>query len=204
MNKKSNGNKENKKDRFQMGKRLRQLRKRQGWTLADVSQRTGLAVSTLSKAERGEMSMTYDKFMQLAMGLGIDVGELFSNTGRQFTPKGVEITRAGEAATHETDTYTYQLPASGLRDKQMTPMFGRLKAHSIKQFKESIHHPGEEFLYVLSGRVEVHIEGQDVFTLAPRESAYFDSGMSHAYVSVGEEDAEILVVCWQPPHTTLG
>ncbi len=202
MSKKPNKNKDEDQnnDRFQLGQRLRQLRKKQGWTLTDVSKRTGLAVSTLSKTERGEMSMTYDKFMQLAMGLGLDVGELFSTSGRQFSPKGVAITRAGEATIHETDTYIYELPATGLHHKQMTPMYGRIKARSIKDFKEIVHHPGEEFLYILSGTLEVHIEGEDVFTLNPRESAYFDSTMGHAYVSSGDEDAEILVVCWQPPQ----
>ncbi len=187
-------------DRSQLGQRLRQLRKNQGWTLTQVSEKTGLAVSTLSKTERGEMSMTYDKFMQLATGLGLDVGELFSTTGQHFSPKGVAITRAGETVRHETETYVYELPASDMHNKQMTPMFGRIKAHDIKEFKEIVHHPGEEFVFVLSGTLSVHIEGQEVFYLTERECAYFDSTMGHAYVSAGDKDAEILVVCWQPPQ----
>ncbi len=206
MSKKPNKNNNSQagSERSQLGKRLRILRKRQGWTLTQVSEKTGLAVSTLSKAERGEMSMTYDKFMQLATGLGLDVGELFSTTGKQFSPKGVAITRIGEAKRHETDTYVYEMPATGMHHKQMTPMFGRIKAHDIKEFKEIVHHPGEEFVFVLKGTLRVHIEGQEEFDLRERECAYFDSTMGHAYVSAGEEDAEILVVCWQPPQAMSG
>ncbi len=185
-------------DRVTLGGRLRQIRKQRGWTLAAVAARSGLAVSTISKVERGRMSLAYDKFMQLAAGLEIDVGELFAPTGRRFAARSVAVSRAGEAEHHETELYVYKMLFADVRDKRMVPMIGRIKAHNIRQFGDLVSHQGEEFLMVLDGRLDVHIEGRDPITLEPRDSIYFDSAMGHAYVSAGEADTTIVVVCWQP------
>lgn len=185
-------------DRVSLGGRLRQLRKQRRWTLNDVSARTGLAVSTISKTERGEMSLTYDKFMRLAQGLGLDVNELFSPSGRSFSAGSHAITRFGDEKSYETENYVYDMLCAELRHKHMVPMHGRIKAHHIREFKEIVSHPGEEFVYVLSGVLTVHLEGREAMDLTPGDSIYFDSGLGHAYVSAGKEDAEMLVVTWQP------
>jgi transcriptional regulator with XRE-family HTH domain len=54
-----------------LGQRLRELRTRNAWRIADVSRLTGLASSTISKVENGRMSLTYDKLQQLAHGLSL-------------------------------------------------------------------------------------------------------------------------------------
>ena len=55
------------------GEHIRSLRKRLGLTLSQVGERTGLAVSTLSKLEKGHVSLSYDKLMLLSRGLGVDL-----------------------------------------------------------------------------------------------------------------------------------
>jgi len=185
-------------DRATLGERLRLIRKERGWTLAEVSDRSGLAVSTISKVERGRMSLAYDKFVQLADGLGLDVAELFAPSGREFARRSVAVTRAGEAECHETDLYVYEMLCSELRNKQMIPMAGRIKAHDVREFRDFVRHRGEEFLIVLSGTLEVHLEGREPILLEPHECIYFDSSMGHAYVSAGVADATVVVVCWKP------
>ncbi len=183
---------------YSLGLRVREMRKARGWKLADLSERTGLAISTISKMERGEISLTYDRFMRLAQGLGLDVGELFDPKSESFEGGSVSISRAGQSPHHETETYVYKMPASDLAGKHMTPMEGRVKAHSTANFSDFVSHPGEEFVYLLSGTLEVHISGRDPVHLAPGDSIYFDSSLNHIYVSASDEDARMLVVCWQP------
>ncbi len=185
-------------DRISLGERLRQIRKEHHWTLAEVAERSGLAVSTVSKVERGLMSLAYDRFMQLSKGLEVDVGELFTPTGEAFAPKSFSVTRASEAQHHETELYEYEMLSADLRNKQMIPMMGRIRAHDVREFDEFVRHTGEEFLMVLDGTLEVHVEGREPVTLNPHDSIYFDSGMGHLYVSAGDKDATIVVVCWQP------
>lgn len=186
-------------DRASLGQRLRQIRKQKGWTLADVAKRSSLAVSTVSKVERGLMSLTYDRFMQLAAGLDVDVGELFTPAGKVFTPHSFTVTRSSEAGHHETELYEYEMLGAELHNKQMVPMMGRIRAHDVFEFGDFVRHPGEEFLIVLEGTLEVHVEGRETVILEAHDSIYFDSGMGHLYVSAGKVDATIVVVCWQPP-----
>jgi transcriptional regulator with XRE-family HTH domain len=60
-----------------LGDILRDIRNRNQWTLAEVSAMTGLAVSTLSKVENNQMQLTYDRLIELAQGMNIDIAELF-------------------------------------------------------------------------------------------------------------------------------
>ncbi|MFC3615626.1 helix-turn-helix domain-containing protein [Lutimaribacter marinistellae] len=181
-----------------LGARVREIRKARKWTLKEVAERTGLAISTISKMERGEISLTYDRFMRLAQGLGLDVGELFDAEAEGFAHGTVAVTREGDAPVHRSATYDYDMLASDVTGKHMVPMLGHIKAHSFSIFEDYISHPGEEFIYVLEGEVTVYLKGRDAVTLKKGDSIYFDSALGHAYVSTGEADATVLGVCWKP------
>lgn len=186
-----------------VGERLRALRKTRGWTLAEVSARTGLAISTLSKAERGQMSLTYDRIVQLADGLELDIVELFGRAAAPLTSCGVMVTRYGEAPEHSNAYYTYGMASADVASKQMTPMFGRIRARSIDEFDQLIRHPGEEYTIVLEGTVTVYVDGSEPQTLGRFDSIYLDSTVGHAYVSAGPEEALVMCVCWRPTGTGL-
>ena len=181
-----------------LGSRLRQLRNRNGWTLDQVSKMTDLAISTLSKVERNQTSLTYDNLLKLAEGLGIDMAELFSSAVSVPVPGRRSITREGDEKRQETRNYDYFYHSTDLRGAWMVPIFVEVKAHSIEEFGELLHHGGEEFIYVLDGVIEVHTEYYNPVILQAGESIYLDSGMGHAYISIGEKNASILGVCSGP------
>lgn len=184
-----------------MGERLRQIRRDLGLTLAEVAQRSGLAVSTVSKVERGRMALTYDRFSQLAEGLGVDVAALFTEHGERLAPGGVAVARVGEFMLHETENYAYEMLFPELWHKAMTPMLGTLRAFEKMRFDRFVTHPGEEFLIVLEGRVTVSLQDMAPVVLEKGESIYFDSRRGHVYASAGAADARILVVCTRPDST---
>src|SRR5437588_120361 len=62
----------------QLGQCLKAARQARGLTLKQVAERTGMALSTLSKVENGLMSLTYDKLLQLTSGLKMEIAELFN------------------------------------------------------------------------------------------------------------------------------
>jgi len=156
---------------------------------------THLAVSTLSKVERNQTSLTYDNLLKLAEGLGIDIAQLFSPSVSTPVPGRRTITRKADTRQQETKNYKYFHHSSDLRGAWMVPIFIEVKAHSIEVFGDLLRHGGEEFIYVLSGTVEVHTEYYNPVILEAGESIYIDSSMGHAYVSVGDENATILGVC---------
>jgi len=178
----------------EMGSRLRAHRLARGWTLKAVAEASGLAISTVSKVERGQMSPTYDKLLQLSRGLGIDISELFGSEPEGNVPLRSAVTRRDQAHRVTTPNYDYGYLAATLAGKSMVPAVAWVRARSLKEFGPLLRHAGEEFLFVLSGIVEVHLDDREAVLLRQGESIYFDAAQGHAFLSVGDGDAEILVV----------
>ena len=185
--------------RADFGRRLRQLRRDRGWTLAEVAERSGLAISTISKAERGVISLTYDRLSQLAQGLEVDLAAFFNAEGQSFEPGSFAVARKGEFKRQETPNYVYEMLFPDLWNKAMVPMLGSLKARELVDFEDFVRHPGQEFLVVMEGAVTVFTEGRDPVRLEAGDSLYFDSAVGHLYASDGDRDARILVVCVPGP-----
>lgn len=182
-------------DRMDLGLKLKRMRTDRDWTLEEVSRRTGVARSTLSKIENGQMSPTYDVLQRIIRGMELDLVELF-DTRRQTVPFGRRsVIRAGEGSILPTRTYEYEVLATDLSHKQMLPFKARIAARSIDDFPDWVRHEGEEFICVLSGQVQVFTEFYAPVILNPGDSIYFDSTMGHALVSVGPQDAEVLWIC---------
>lgn len=181
--------------RLALAARVKGLREARGLTIQTVSARSGLAISTISKIERGLMAPTYDRFTRLAAGLGADVSELFSSSGDSFEAGACAIARRGEYGYLKTDNYTYEMLFPELRGKSMVPIMGTLKPLEKMQFDRMVRHPGEEFLMVLDGTVVVQMEGREAIRLNVGDSLYFDSGCGHLYAADSDRPARILVVC---------
>ena len=181
-----------------LGSMLRMLRSRKGWTLKQMSDGTGIPVSTLSKVEHDRLTLTYDKLQQLSRRLGMRMSELFDEGGEE-TPRPVTARRSISDLEHavrvDTPNYDYFYLHTELRRKRMIPVSAVLRTRSIADFGGLVHHDGEEFFYVVRGRIVVHTDFYDPVTLETGQSMYIDSTMGHAYlVADGCEEAEILGV----------
>lgn len=181
--------------RLQFGQRLRTLRQSKGWTLVELAEKSGLAVSTISKAERGLIALTYDRLELLANGLDVDMAAFFDASGKGFEPGSFSVARKGEFQRQETENYVYEMLFPEVWNKSMRPMLGTLKAHELVDFQDYVRHPGQEFLMVLDGAVTVFAENRMPVVLEQGDSIYFDSAVGHLYASDKELGARILVVC---------
>ncbi|MDA7428898.1 XRE family transcriptional regulator [Primorskyibacter aestuariivivens] len=177
-----------------LGARVRELRKEKGWTLEQAAKQAGLARSTLSKIENGQMSPTYEALKKLAVGLAISVPQLFTAPQREKINGRLAVTRSGEGAAHATVTYEHELLGDALTKKQMLPYRARVRARSMEEFDGWVRHDGEEFLYVLTGIVKLYTEFYEPIELRRGDSAYYDATMGHNVISVSEDDATILWV----------
>ncbi|MFC4256222.1 helix-turn-helix domain-containing protein [Croceibacterium xixiisoli] len=206
---------------------LRALRAAKGWTLADVKDRTGMSISTLSKLENGKMGLSYDKLLKLGHGLGVDIAQLLSGgeivrgeivrgeTGAMFPFNGAglqpggapqlvsgrrSITRKGEEKNIGTPFYDYACHAPELLNRSIHPMLVDVKARSIEDFPEFTRHAGEEFSYVVDGIIEFHCDLYAPVLLHEGDSIYFDAGMGHAYIAAAPGRCRIMSVCTSIPH----
>jgi transcriptional regulator with XRE-family HTH domain len=181
-----------------LGSLLRGLRAREGWTLKAMSAKSGIPVSTLSKIEHDRLTLSYDKLQLLGQRLGMRMSELFAEDGDEAAQPITarrSLSDLARSVRVETPNYDYHYLCTELRRKRMIPVLTTIRAHSSEQFGELVRHSGEEFLYVLSGKVVVQTEFYDPVTLEPGQALYIDSSMGHAYLAAeGCEAAEVLAV----------
>jgi len=195
-------------DHKAVGARLRDARKARGLTLMQLSEQSGIAVSTISKAERGDIALTYDKFAALAHALRLEFDAIFGR-GRRAAANSAASSAASPAVSHITPTFTasgqqmiydtpnyeYGMLANDLTGKRMVPMRAHVRARKLSDFPDFIRHSGEEFVFLLHGSLELRFETGAVFELKPGDSLYFDSSVGHVYLSTGKKPAEVLVCC---------
>ncbi|AML53716.1 helix-turn-helix domain-containing protein [Falsihalocynthiibacter arcticus] len=177
-----------------LGNRVRELRKSRNWTLEQAAKQAGLARSTLSKIENGQMSPTYEALKKLAEGLEISVPQLFTAPSKAQVNGRMAVTKAGSGEAHLTATYEHELLAGTLTQKKMLPYRAQIRARSIEEFDGWVRHDGEEFLYVITGVVKLYTEFYEPVELRRGDSAYYDGTMGHNVISVSPEDAAILWV----------
>ena len=177
-----------------LGLRVRELRKARNWTLEQAASQAGLARSTLSKIENGQMSPTYDALKKLAIGLQISIPQLFTPPMNNQINGRLTHTKAGEGQSHVTVTYEHELLANNLSKKRMLPYRAVVHARSMDEFEGWVRHDGEEFLYVLSGVIRLYTEFYEPIELRRGDSAYYDASMGHNAVTLSTEDATILWV----------
>ena len=181
-----------------LGVLLRSIRSREGWTLKDMSIKSGIPVSTLSKVEHDRLTLTYDKLYQLSQRLGMRMSELFAEPTKDAAAKVTARRSVGDitsAVRVETANYDYYYLCTELRRKRMIPVITRIRAKTPEQFGDLIHHDGEEFVFVLRGSIIVSTEFYDPVTLVQGQAIYLDSSMGHGYLAAdGCEEAEVLGV----------
>jgi mannose-6-phosphate isomerase-like protein (cupin superfamily) len=105
------------------------------------------------------------------------------------------LTRDGNSIPIATPNYDYEYLCADLREKRMVPILTRIRAHDIAEFGELVRHQGEEFIFVLEGTIEVHLQFYTPVVLTAGQGIYIDSTMGHAYLAKDCESALVLGVC---------
>lgn len=167
---------------------LRNVRKQRGLTLEGLAERTGLTKSYLSKIERSRSTPSIATAIKVARALDVDVAQLFAERGDE---DNIAVDRA---ADRSADRQRYRAIASGMLGKTMSPFVLRPTDHATRTSHPlRSQHGGQEFVFVHAGTVELAY-GDESWTLAPGDSAYFDASVSHRIRAVGGEPAEVVVV----------
>jgi transcriptional regulator with XRE-family HTH domain len=187
-------------ERKSLGNIIRRIRFERDWTLAEMSAKVGIPLSSLARIERDQASLTYDKILELSERLEIGLLDLFSMpsvpespvvaTGRRSVCS--EVNTITVASRNYDDNYL----CSELLKKVMTPIIVDVKAASIEEFGPLTVHEGEEFVFVISGSIVVYTSFYEPTALTVGGGHYLDSQMGHAYVRAkGCDSATILTVC---------
>ena len=184
-----------------IGRRLRELRKEHDWTLAEVARQTGISVGTLSNLVHGKTDLNFTSVNKLATGLGLPVTDL-TNPGSRMQGRRA-ITMGGQGAMFDTPDVDYEVLCSEVANHQQGYLKGVVKSHTFDAELPWHRHQGQEFLYVLSGRLELYTELYEPVLLKAGDSILFESSMGHHYVSLGRKHAEILISMSQEGYQNM-
>jgi transcriptional regulator with XRE-family HTH domain len=179
-----------------LGLRLAEIRSSRNLTLKQLSARTGLPVSTLSKVQNNQATLNYENLVRLSVGLDVDVGEFFRQSPSELRTARRAIERKGQGRRGASERYAFEILATELARKRMVPGILDVTATSLEEVGGLSHHDGEEFIYVLSGTLRLCTEFYEPALLKAGDSVYLDSTMGHAYLAARKNaPVRILAVC---------
>lgn len=172
-----------------VGKKIKKARTDKKMTYDTLANETGFSVDFLKKVESGKLTPPVGSLLQISRALEIDSGDLLKEDDDRMQDRI-------KAFTKRTDSYAYTTLTPGAENKHLKAF--RVKIDAMKDHKGvSYNHAGEEFVYVLAGTIEV-VVGEHVNTLGPGDSLHFNSGIQHHLRNIGDSDAELIVVIYNP------
>lgn len=176
-----------------LGSRLRQLRSSRGLSLAEVADATGISPSFLSIVENGQSDITVSRLMRLVHWYGVSIADLLQAPDRSV----VRVIRAEQRRSIElSDERIKILMLTPDGQHAMMPVINIYGAGG--GMAESAQHDGEEFVYVLSGTIELDIGNEGTIVLRPGDSAYYRAEAPHSFRNAGDGEACFLGVTTPP------
>ena len=170
------------------GARLKELRLQRGWTLQQLSEQSGLSKTFISRLETGDRQASIAAVLTLARVFGVSLASMFET---ELATEPCLIVRASEAVSKTANGLTYMPLSNAQRFFNLQPM--RLLVSPARKGNEHFHHDGEEWIYLLSGRLTLSLAGK-TYELEPGDAAHFDSRLPHRLIARGARDAEVLLV----------
>jgi len=172
-----------------VGKKIKKARTDKKITYETLANETGFSIDFIKKVEAGKLTPPVGSLLQISRALDIDCGDLLKEEEDRMQDRI-------KAYTKRTASYAYTTLTPGAENKHLKVF--RVKIDAMKDHEGvSYNHEGEEFVYVLEGTIEV-VVGEHVNTVAAGESLHFNSGIQHLLRNIGETDAELLVVIYNP------
>jgi transcriptional regulator with XRE-family HTH domain len=179
-----------------LGARLRERRLRSGLTLEAAAGRVGLSPAYLSRLETARRQPSLPVLLDLSRAYGVPVETLLGEEGAGPSP----VVRAADSEPSTAGGWTYRPAGAPGRAMQA------LRVHIPPRVQDAVVrvHPGEEWLYVLSGRLLLTLD-RELHRLDPGDAAHFDSMRPHRLAAHAEPGVELLFVhtLLQSPATAL-
>jgi len=183
---------------IKVGQRIKELRIARGLTKEEIEKRSGISETTLAGIERHLISPPLGNLVSLAKVFEVSVGDLFGEKGdspycivRSDARKTVSRFNSSD---DKSSGYSYEALGQQKKKRQMEPFLVTLTPTEVRQVEPN-QHIGEEFIFVLEGKVEVRLlDHTDI--LNPGDSIYYDSTMPHIVACHGNQPATILAVIY--------
>ncbi len=187
-----------------IGERIKYLRLKKSMGLVELGRHTGLSASFLSQLETGRVVPTLRNLARIAMVFSKDLSYFFDPEPQTLfrVHRGNERVRLPQTGVSDP-TYFFESLGYLVPDRQLDPYFAEFLPHKNEREVRSHQHVGAEFLFMLSGELEIH-HGEAVHHVSAWDAAYFDANTAHSYSCVGDVPATALIVTLQQPLAVPG
>ncbi len=171
---------------LRIGEKLRKLRMESGLTQEELASRSYLTKGFISQVERDLTSPSIATLKSILDVLGVELSEFFRDVETNSVVGAEKHRILSSTSTDDCEIY-YLLPkATG---RLMDPVLVRLKQGARTPEEDS--HAGEEFGFVLRGRITLWLDRQ-AYRLKNGDCFYFKSSVRHFVENVGKTNAEVL------------
>ena len=176
-----------------IGKELKRIRVSQGMTLEELSNKCGYSKALISRVETGSVSPSLTSLMKMVSSLGLQLHDLFTS----IEQSQASVIRKGEGRRFfiEGDASTEYL-AVNISNKKMEPI-KIMAPPDYSSGEEPISHYGEQFLFVLDGKLEI-TAGEQSHKLSSGDSVYLAAGTPYSWRNPGKDTAEVISVITPP------
>ena len=177
-----------------LASRIIELRRERNLSLRQLARISAIPLSTLSKVQNNLATLTYPHLVRLAASLGLELSDLFNRSTVDVRTGRRALTRSGQGLHEATSRYRFELLCADLSRKKMNPGIMEITATNLDEAGGLQSHEGEEFIFVLSGELEVLTEDYRASRLNQGDSMYLDSLNPHAYIKVSKKAVRVLAV----------
>lgn len=178
------------------GAAIRRLRRDRGWTLADLSARSGVPLSSLSKVELGQTSLGYEVLIRLCRALDVEIDHLLrpEAPGEGSAPPAGRraVIRAGQGEHRDLGGLRGFAGATELLRRSFTPVVLQVADNQLSG--GLLRAAGEAYLMVLAGRVIMHSDVYAPLSLSQGDSVYFDGQMGFGLTTQDAAPAKALLI----------
>ncbi|MCA1902715.1 MAG: XRE family transcriptional regulator [Candidatus Hydrogenedens sp.] len=186
-----------------LGQHIARLREGKGVSREELAKRSRCKTEIIEALEEGQLSPSLAPLLQIARGLGVHLGTLLDDkpqAGPIITRSGSEarpvVRFSGIRVASDSSTLEFHPLAYNKAGRHMEPFVIDVHPTVSEDCMFSVHE-GEEFIYVLEGKIQVSY-GSEIYILSSGDSIYYDSTNPHEVRAVGENNARILAVIYTP------
>ena len=173
-----------------IGEKIRNLRNLNGLTQQELADRTELTKGFISQLERGQVSASVVTLFDLIECLGSTPAEFFRQESEQVVFSENEYF---EKIDDDGNSIQWIIPSA--QKYQMEPLLVVLQPHS--RLEEDKPHTGEEFGFLISGRLALHL-GEKIYNVKAGESFYYKAAVSHYISNPGNRPAKLIWISSPP------
>lgn len=175
---------------MEIGKKLRQLRVKNGLTLEELASRSELTKGFLSQLENDLTSPSISTLADLVEALGSDLSTFFKNEQEEQI-----VFKKDDYFVDEQDDFTVHWIVPNAQKNEMEPILLELNPGGESNIIEP--HEGEEFGYVVQGKISLQY-GDEVLTVSKGQTFYINGSKAHSLVNKTQQTARIIWVCTPP------